>query len=362
MARGNLGNGYLMFEILDPTTLSYVTPIIINLEERYARDFDLSDYQLPKVLDFICLYQPKYIAGVESYSRCALLAEKRYLVKDCKAPSRTSAGNVFKRDITGFKKSSAAFIVGKTCSLKLCRFSQCKVIVDIAKHELCNVHLSNRFSRMKGQRMEIASSAWGFDVFDPTACGKGKSKEFSQLSTTKGPESFLLESEEMVTIFPSSSHETLTAEELAKQKEHIAKLQDSLAALDNHGGQMIREAIEGSKHWHINLNLLQPEKQNGNAQIPILSKRTSTSLISRDSKSKKMSVGSVSELAKKLLNETSAAPKYKGVSAKRVFDKFEVYQTLSSKEKLVELLKRVDTEDQKKAPSANESLRFTFKD
>ncbi|KAJ9061472.1 hypothetical protein DSO57_1020455 [Entomophthora muscae] len=311
MARGNLGNGYLMFEILDPTTLSYVTPIIINLEERYARDFDLSDYQLPKVLDFICLYQPKYIAGVESYSRCALLAEKRYLVKDCKAPSRTSAGNVFKRDITGFKKSSAAFIVGKTCSLKLCRFSQCKVIVDIAKHELCNVHLSNRFSRMKGQRMEIASSAWGFDVFDPTACGKGKSKEFSQLSTTKGPESFLLESEEMVTIFPSSSHETLTAEELAKQKEHIAKLQDSLAALDNHGGQMIREAIEARE-----------------------AKRKRADPNPQDSKSKKMSVGSVSELAKKLLNETSAAPKYKGVSAKRVFDKFEVYQTLSSKEKV----------------------------
>lgn len=37
MARGNLGNGYLTFEILDPITLSYVTPIIIDLKERYAR-------------------------------------------------------------------------------------------------------------------------------------------------------------------------------------------------------------------------------------------------------------------------------------------------------------------------------------
>lgn len=247
ISKGNQFYSYLYFEIIDPKTLSFKTPVIINLNIKNEKDLDLSRYSLPNILDLIVLYQPSLVPGNESYSRSALYSDSHFISKDSKI-KMTKDGQIYKRDLELFKEKSTLFLIGSSTNLKTCSKSSCKIILSLPK-TVCDVHLSERFSRLKGQRPEIASSSWGFDLFEMHNANKDSNslKICSQYSEIQGRETFLLDSEEILTLY-SSAKEILTPEQTLERQKRMSIIRGDLAKLDNHGGHMLKESDSVSQN------------------------------------------------------------------------------------------------------------------
>ncbi|KAI9297032.1 hypothetical protein K502DRAFT_347435 [Neoconidiobolus thromboides FSU 785] len=321
---GSFGNAYVVLEVMDLKKLSFVTPMIISLNKRYNRDIDLALYNLPEVLEVILCGETTLLQGNEDYSRpCLFLNSKKEQI------------NMLK--------------IGITDKLKFCKESKCKKIVDSNVSEICDNHSIKLLQKLQGSNMALASGTHTIKLFNYKEINDdnyssnniyntsiniaSKIKIHSQYDKIPNQESYLLDNEEIISLYPSIWESNMTMEDLKNKDKKMEKLKQVLAMANTPGGQMARDALkvlnERNKQEGIKKQIDEDEK-GGKRSEPF-------TLDACNAKVKKMI-----KINKTIFRKESYKPIQ---SSSDMAKKLEVYDIMVSKEKLKAFLDKGDKKD-----------------